>query len=61
MLGWDRYVGAAGRTIGMKTFGASAPLKELRRKFGFEPDWVVATAMYLLGRKQREEARDDFR
>jgi transketolase len=61
MLGWDRYVGAAGRTIGMKTFGASAPLKELQRKFGFEPDGVVATAMDLLGRKQREEARDDFR
>jgi transketolase len=61
MLGWDRYAGAAGRTIGMKTFGASAPLKELQRKFGFEPDGVVATAMYLLGRKQREEARDDFR
>jgi len=48
-------------TIGMKTFGASAPLKELQRKFGFEPDGVVATAMDLLGRKQREEARDDFR
>jgi transketolase len=57
MLGWERYVGATGRTIGMKTFGASAPLKELQRKFGFEPDGVVATAMDLLGRKQREEAR----
>jgi transketolase len=50
-LGWDRYVGAAGRVIGMKTFGASAPLKELQRKFGFEPDKVVAMAMELLGRK----------
>ena len=51
VLGWDRYVGAAGRIIGMKTFGASAPLKELQRKFGFEPERVVATAMELLGRK----------
>ena len=51
VLGWDRYVGAAGRVIGMKTFGASAPLKELQRKFGFEPDRVVAAAKELLGRK----------
>ena len=43
-LGWDRYVGATGCVIGMKTFGASAPLKELQRKFGFEPDRVVAAA-----------------
>jgi transketolase len=50
VLGWDRYVGAAGRVIGMKTFGASAPLKELDRKFGFEPDRVVAVAMEVLGR-----------
>ena len=50
-LGWDRYVGAGGRVIGMKTFGASAPLKELQRKFGFEPEKVVAMAMELLGRK----------
>jgi transketolase len=43
-LGWERYVGATGSVIGMKTFGASAPLKELQRKFGFEPDRVVAAA-----------------
>src|SRR5262249_5734122 len=36
-IGWDRYVGNSGQVIGMKTFGASAPLKELQRKFGFEP------------------------
>ena len=36
-FGWERYVGTAGRIIGMKTFGASAPLKELQRHFGFEP------------------------
>jgi transketolase len=51
VLGWDRYVGAAGQVIGMKTFGASAPLKELQRKFGFAPERVVAAAKELLGRK----------
>ena len=43
-LGWDRYVGLRGRTIGMRTFGSSAPLKELQKKFGFTADSVVATA-----------------
>ncbi|MFZ0205820.1 MAG: transketolase [Roseiarcus sp.] len=51
VLGWERYVGAAGRVIGMTTFGASAPLKELQRKFGFEPERVVAVVKELLGRK----------
>jgi transketolase len=49
-FGWERYVGPAGRTIGMETFGASAPLKELQRKFGFEPDRVVLLAKELLDR-----------
>ena len=49
-LGWERYVGDSGRIIGMKTFGASAPLKELQKKFGFEPDQLAATARELLGR-----------
>ncbi len=49
-LGWERYVGTSGSVIGMKTFGGSAPLKELQRKFGFEPDRVVAAAKKLLGR-----------
>jgi transketolase len=47
-FGWERYVGLTGRVIGMETFGASAPLKELQTKFGFEPDRVVATAKELL-------------
>jgi len=47
-FGWERYVGATGRVIGMSTFGASAPLKELQRKFGFEPERVVAVAKELL-------------
>jgi transketolase len=49
-FGWERYVGWSGRVIGMKTFGASAPLKALRHKFGFEPDRIVAIAGELLGK-----------
>jgi transketolase len=49
-FGWERYVGTSGHVIGMKTFGASAPLKELQRKFGFEPDRVVVAATTLLGK-----------
>jgi transketolase len=49
-LGWERYVGPSGHVIGMRTFGASAPLKELQRKYGFEPDQVVAAAKQQLGR-----------
>jgi transketolase len=49
-FGWERYVGGSGRMIGMKTFGASAPLKELQKKFGFEPNRVVTAAKELLGR-----------
>jgi transketolase len=43
-FGWERYVGLRGRVIGMETFGASAPLKDLQRKFGFTVDAVVAAA-----------------
>jgi len=49
-FGWERYVGTSGRVIGMHTFGASAPLKELQRKFGFDPGHVVAAAKQQLGR-----------
>jgi transketolase len=49
-FGWERYTGLAGRIIGMQTFGASAPLKELQRKYGFEPDNVVAAARAVLGK-----------
>ncbi len=47
-LGWDRYVGSRGRIVGMHTFGASAPLKEVQRKFGFTPDRVADAARELL-------------
>ena len=49
-MGWAQYVGHAGRVIGMKTFGASAPLKELLKKFGFTPDAVVGAAREMLAK-----------
>jgi transketolase len=49
-FGWERYIGESGRAIGMHTFGASAPLKELQKKFGFEPDRVVSVANEVLAR-----------
>jgi transketolase len=47
-LGWDRYVGDGGAVVGMHTFGASAPLKQLLTKFGFTPERVADTARELL-------------
>ena len=43
-FGWAKYVGLTGASIGMKTFGASAPLKELTKRFNFTPDAVVEAA-----------------
>jgi transketolase len=43
-FGWDRYVGPTGVTIAMRTFGASAPLKDLQQKFGFTPGAIVDAA-----------------
>jgi transketolase len=43
-LGWSRYVGPGGICLGMKTFGASAPLKQLQQKFGFTAEHVAAAA-----------------
>ena len=48
---WARYVGPTGRSIGMTTFGASAPLKELQKKFGFTPESVVAAVKAQLSRR----------
>ena len=57
VLGWDRYVGAAGQVIGMKTFGASAPLKALQRKFGFEPKRFVSAARSCSGTSEKAGVR----
>ena len=52
-FGWARYVGADGASLGMRTFGASAPLKELQKKFGFTVENVVAAARAQLERARR--------
>jgi transketolase len=49
-FGWDRYVGPKGKMVGMHTFGASAPLKELLKKFGFTVENVVAAAKEAMGK-----------
>ena len=51
-FGWAKYVGAAGHSIGMRSFGASAPLKDVVRKFGFTAEHVVAAARGQLKRYQ---------
>jgi transketolase len=50
-FGWQRYVGPTGSMIGMKTFGASAPLKELQKKFGFTVEHVVEAVRDLVARR----------
>jgi transketolase len=49
-FGWDRYIGPKGKMVGMHTFGASAPLKDLLKKFGFTVDNVVAAAKEAMGK-----------
>ncbi len=49
-FGWDRYVGPKGKMVGMHTFGASAPLKDLLKKFGFTVENVVAAAKEAMGK-----------
>ncbi len=51
-FGWERYVGRDGGMVTMKTFGASAPLKELQKKFGFDADNVVAQAKAQIARNK---------
>ena len=52
-LGWERYAGTTGTIIGMRTFGASAPLKELQKKFGFTPDQVADAAREQANRNKK--------
>lgn len=56
-LGWARYVGRHGDSIGMETFGASAPLKELQKKFGFTPENIVAAARQQLAGAHHPEGK----
>jgi transketolase len=48
VLGWERYTGSKGRILGMRSFGASAPLKDLQKKFGFSADAIAQAARDLL-------------
>ena len=52
-FGWAQYVGTTGQSIGMNTFGASAPLKELAKKFGFSSEHVVSAAKSQLEQAKR--------
>jgi len=49
-FGWERYVGVKGRSVGMHRFGASAPIKDLLKYFGFTLDKVLADAHAVLGK-----------
>jgi transketolase len=49
-FGWARYVGPAGSIVGMHRFGASAPIKDLQKKFGFTTDHVLAAAREAIAR-----------
>jgi transketolase len=49
-FGWERYVGTTGASIGMRSFGASAPIKDLLKHFGFTVDAVVQAAKKQMGK-----------
>jgi len=49
-FGWAQYTGTKGRIIGMRTFGASAPLKDLQKKFGFTSDAILQAAHEVIGK-----------
>jgi transketolase len=51
-IGWAQYAGPEGRIIGMHTFGASAPVKDLQKKFGFTSDAIVQAAREQLGARR---------
>ena len=56
VIGWDRYVGMNGAKIGMHTFGSSAPIKDLLKKFGFTPDKVEAAAREQIAKSKRQRS-----
>ena len=55
VIGWDRYVGMDGARIGMHTFGASAPIKDLMTKFGFTPEKVLAAAKEQIAKSKKSK------
>jgi transketolase len=52
-IGWDRYAGVNGAKIGMRSFGASAPIKDVMAKFGFTTDNVIAAAKEQIAKEQK--------
>ncbi len=56
--GWDRYVGSMGISIGMNTFGASAPLKALQKRFGFTPERLMAAVKEQLAHARISHKQD---
>jgi transketolase len=56
VIGWDRYAGPTGAIIGMHSFGASAPIKDLMARFGFTPEAVLAAARKQLARAMEVKA-----
>ena len=52
IFGWERYVGLDGAIIGMTTFGASAPAKDLFNKYGFTTDHIIQAAREVLARNK---------
>jgi transketolase len=57
VIGWDRYAGCRGAIIGMHSFGASAPIKDLLQKFGFVADKVVAAAESQIAKNTSRNSR----
>jgi transketolase len=60
VIGWDRYVGQTGARIGMHGFGASAPIGDLLKKFGFTPEHILAAAKAQidLGREKAAQGKE---
>ena len=56
VIGWDRYVGSSGARIGMNSFGASAPIKDLLKKFGFTAEKVLSAAKDQIERAAEKAA-----
>ena len=57
-LGWDRYVGPHGVTIGMHGFGASAPARDVMKEFGFTAENIAETARAQIALRRRQDAQE---
>ncbi len=57
-IGWSRYVGSHGASVGIDTYGASGPGKAVLKHFGFSQEHVAAVALRLLGRDEEADEID---